>query len=98
MNGEIQRVRDEIVVAGQIGKYPGGRKHHVVVEAFRARFEAPTSVAMTTRLSRRFSNLRLHVVGADSPRVEGLQVESKDWSLEEEGEEEKGNSKQKAHV
>lgn len=43
-----------------------------------------------SQLSRRFPNLRLRVVGAESPQVEGMQVESKDWSLEEEGEDLRG--------
>ena len=38
------------------------------------------------QLSRRFANLRLRLVGAESLQVEGLQVESKSWSLEEERE------------
>ena len=42
------------------------------------------------QLSKRFPNLRLRVVGAESPHVEGLQVESKDWSLEEEEEDLRG--------
>ena len=42
------------------------------------------------RLSRRFPQLKLHVVGAESPQVEGLRVESKDWNLEEEGEDLRG--------
>ena len=78
---ELYRVRDNCdhteVVLGWIGSATSRQYLDLIRDPLR-------------RLSRRFSNLRLHVVGADSPQVEGLQVQSKDWSLEEEGEDLRG--------
>ena len=64
---------DETVVLGWIGSATTSRYLTLIKEPL-------------CRLGRRFPNLRLEVVGAAAPEMNGLSVRSKVWQLEREGE------------